>query len=130
APDASVPAADLAAREGVEAMAFGSGFEAHEVRGPIGRAPAHELVFVLPVFVAEQQRGTAVGPGLQREDDAGVDPVAGAVDATPDDLFRAAFDDFEARSRFGGVAEVDRQRHADLVVAGDRVAGPPLLDPF
>src|SRR5581483_5320092 len=31
----SVPAADLAAREGAEAASFGSGLEAHEVGGPV-----------------------------------------------------------------------------------------------
>jgi|SRR5450755_4110367 hypothetical protein len=74
-------------------------------------------------------RGTAVRPGLQREDDPGLDPVVGAADAPPDDAFRAALDDLEGCRRLGGVTEVDRQLPADLVVADDRVARPPPLDP-
>src|SRR6516165_6105212 len=133
APDVSVPAADLAARVGVEAVAFGSGFEAHEVGGPVGRAAVHELVLVLPVGVAEQQRGAAVRPRRRRERDAGVDPILGAVDAAPDSLFRAAFHHFEGCGRvgtFAGIAEVDGQLAADLLVAGDRLPRPPALDPF
>ena len=68
-PDAPVPAADLAVRVGVEALALGSGFEAHEVGGPVGRAAVHELVLLPPAFVTEQVRGTAIRPGLQREAD-------------------------------------------------------------
>src|SRR5215831_1134558 len=116
----SVPATDLAARVGVEAMTFGSGFEAHEVGGPVGRAAVHELVLLPPAFVAELQRGAAVRSGLQRERDTGVEPVTGAADAAPHDLCRAAFDDLEARRGLAVVAEVDGQPTAGLVVAGDR----------
>jgi len=99
----SVPAADLAAGVGVEAVAFSSGLEAREVGGPVGRAAVHELVLPLPALVAEQQRGAAVRPGLQREGDARVDPVLGTVDASPGDLVRAAFLDFEdCRRRLRG----------------------------
>ncbi len=78
-----IPAADLAARVGVESVAFGSRFEAHEVGGPVGRAAVHELVLLLPAFVTEHQRGTAVIAGREGVDDPGVDPVVQALDATP-----------------------------------------------
>jgi hypothetical protein len=76
-------------------VVFGSGLEAHELRGPVGRAAVHELVLLLPAFVAEQQRGAAVITGFEGVGDTGVDPVLGTVEAPPDDLFGAAFDDFE-----------------------------------
>ena len=93
--DASVPAAYLTAGVGVEALPFGAGFEAHEVGGPVGRAAVHELVFVLPAFVAEEQSGATVVAGCEGVGDAGVDPVFWTVDAPPDNLVRPALDDLE-----------------------------------
>lgn len=105
APDVSVPPADLPSLVGVEALAFGSGLQVHEVGGSVGRAAVHELVLLLPAFMAEQERGTAVVAGLEGVGDTHVDPVVGAVDAPPDDFFGAAFDHFEDCRGFGGVAD-------------------------
>jgi predicted nucleic acid-binding protein len=60
-PAGSSLAADLARGVGGEAVALGAGFEACQVGAPVAGAAAHELVWLAPARVLEQQRGGAVG---------------------------------------------------------------------
>jgi hypothetical protein len=57
-----------------------------------------------------------------------VHPVVRAADAPPDDALRGSLEDLERCC--GSVAERDGDLATDAVLAADRMAGPPQLDPF
>jgi len=77
-----------------------------------------KLDSVLVRFVEEAKRFPMLSPEREQE----------LARAWRDQRDRAALEHLENGSGFGGIAEVDRHLPADVVVAGDRMTGPPLLD--